>query len=96
MTTSVEGRRLQLARHLVAIDRFTGLVLALRLVGAGDMLGTVLIDRIDQSWTHRHTSPDAATRRLLLERLPAAFANLDPHRLERVTGMVKPYVSSTA
>ena len=86
-----EGRRLQLARHLIVTDRFTGLAFALRLLSSGDPLGTTFFDRVDAISTSRHTGPSSKAKQLLIDRLPGALRRLDSHRQERLIAMVKPY-----
>ena len=86
-----EGRRFQVARHLIVTDRFTGLAFALRVLSSGDPLGTTLFDRVDAVWTSRHTGPSSRAKQLLIDRLPGALRRLDSHRQERLIGMVKPY-----
>ena len=86
-----EGRRLQLSRHLIATDRFTGLALSLRVLSSGDPLGTTLFDRVDAIWASRHTGPSPVAKQLLADRLPGALRRLDSHGQERLIGMVKPY-----
>ena len=91
MSSPSEGRRLQVARHLIVTDRFIGLAFALRVLSSGDPLGTTLFDRVDAIWTSRHTGPSSVAKQLLIDRLPGALRRLDSHRQERLTGMVKPY-----
>ena len=91
ITSPSEGRRLQLARHLIITDRFTGLAFALRLLSSGDPLGPTFFDRVDAIWTSRHTGPSSMAKQLLMDRLPGALRRLDAHRQERLIAMMKPY-----
>jgi hypothetical protein len=91
VSSPFDGRRLQLARHLIATDRFTGLAFALRVIISGLPTGTALFDRVDTNWASRHTGPSLISKELLVDRLPGALSRLDTHRQERLLEMVKPY-----